>query len=61
MTDKITYSINEAVIALGVGRSTIYRHIDEGNLKALKVGGKRLIEKTEIHRWLDSYKEGDAK
>lgn len=40
---KLAFSINEAVAATSLGRSTLYRHINAGTLATVKVGGRRLI------------------
>jgi excisionase family DNA binding protein len=47
------YRINEACKRLGnVGRSTVYRWLDEGRIRAVKVGGTVLIPDSEIERVL---------
>lgn len=43
MTDKLAYSITEAAEALSLGRTTINRMIRDGQIKAVKVGGRTLI------------------
>lgn len=40
---KIAYSIKEAVQASSLGRTTIYSHIAAGRLRAIRVGGRRVI------------------
>lgn len=40
---KLAYSINEAVKASSLARSTLYKHIAKGRLKTVRVGGRRLI------------------
>ncbi|MDP1026307.1 helix-turn-helix domain-containing protein [Sphingomonas sp. KR1UV-12] len=40
---KITGSINEAVEATGLSRSTLYRAISAGNLKTVRVGHRTLV------------------
>jgi excisionase family DNA binding protein len=40
---KIAYSIKEACHASSLGRTTIYNHIAEKRLKAVRVGGRTLI------------------
>jgi excisionase family DNA binding protein len=40
---KIAYSIKEACHASSLGRTTIYNHIAEKRLRAVRVGGRTLI------------------
>lgn len=46
--EKLSYTIREAEVALGVGRSTIYKLIGEGRLKVSKVGARTLIPTSEL-------------
>lgn len=41
---KITGTIQEAKVATGLGRSTIYERISDGTLKTVKVGRRTLIK-----------------
>ncbi|MGV9242188.1 helix-turn-helix domain-containing protein [Streptomyces sp. NBC_00582] len=43
MVEKINYSIDEAVEASGLGRSTIFELIKSGDLPSFKEGRRRLI------------------
>ncbi len=40
---KLAYSIKEACQASTLGRATIFNHIREGRLHAVRVGGRTLI------------------
>lgn len=40
---KLTCSIADATVALGVSRATIYNWMGDGKLETVKVGGRRLI------------------
>lgn len=42
-TNKIAYRIDEAVKASGLGRTFLYERIASGELKSVKIGGRRLI------------------
>ncbi|WP_408590045.1 helix-turn-helix domain-containing protein [Novosphingobium sp.] len=46
---KIGYSIKEACEASSLGRSSIYNHIAAGRLKAIRVGGRRIIPAESLH------------
>lgn len=43
MHDKLTFTINEAIKAVGLGRTTIHKLINEGHLVKVKVGRRTLI------------------
>jgi excisionase family DNA binding protein len=47
-TNKIAYRMDEAVKASGLGRTFLYERIASGELKSIKVGGRRLILHTEL-------------
>jgi len=64
---KPTTTIPENVLALGLrdaaamtglSRSTVWRFIKAGEIRTMKVGHRRLIMMTELHRWLRQ-KQGD--
>lgn len=40
---KIGYSIREACQASSLGRTTIYNHIANGRLRAVRIGGRTII------------------
>ncbi len=46
---KIGYSIREAAAATSLGRTTIYNHIASGRLRAVRVGGRRIIQAASLH------------
>jgi excisionase family DNA binding protein len=50
--DRIAYQIDDACVASGVGRSTLYNAIKARELRILKVGNRTLIEPDELRRWL---------
>lgn len=45
-----------------LGASTLRDHINRGALPCFKVGGKLLFRKTEIDKWIESFrvKKGEA-
>ena len=49
-TDVLTYRINDACRALSLGRSTLYKLINEGKLKSITIAGRTLIPRGEIER-----------
>ena len=50
----ILLTVLEAATVLGVSRATIYRQIELGNLHAVKIGGRRLLTREEIQRFVNS-------
>ncbi len=51
---KLAYTLTEVVKATGIGRTTLYRLRQSGDLVFWKCGGKTLIKAAELHRWLAS-------
>jgi len=49
---RLTYSINEAAAALGVGRTTLWKLIRDGRLQRVNVLGRALIRREDIDRLL---------
>ncbi len=49
---SLAYRIEDAAIALGVGRTLVYRMISEGQLTAVKVGKRSLIAVSELDAFL---------
>jgi excisionase family DNA binding protein len=47
-------SINDACVAAGVGRNTLYTAITSGALRARKLGTKTLILTADPRLWLES-------
>ena len=44
-SEKVAYRVNDFCKAHGVGRTTTYKLIAEGKIKAVKIGGRTLIIK----------------
>ncbi|MDC7695587.1 helix-turn-helix domain-containing protein [Asticcacaulis sp. DXS10W] len=49
---KLAYRIDEAVKASGLGRSFLYERMADGSLKSVKIGGRRLIMRDDLLRFL---------
>lgn len=45
----ILISINEASKALNLGRTTIYKLIEQGQLETVKIGRRTLVKMASIH------------
>jgi excisionase family DNA binding protein len=50
--EKLTYSVREAAEALGVSRNHLYRQIDIGDIKVIRIGSRILISKDWVKRKL---------
>ncbi len=51
--------VEEAARALGCGRTTVFKLIREGRLRAVKLGTRTVIPRSEIGRLLNA-RDGDA-
>lgn len=50
--ERKAYRVNEVVSILGIGRTTIYRLINDGVLNRIKVGASTLIPAGDVHALL---------
>ena len=48
--ERLLLRINDASHAIGLGRTKIYALIQSGKLKVVRIGGRTLIERSEIER-----------
>jgi excisionase family DNA binding protein len=56
-TDRTTpavYTIAEACAVARIGRSTLYKHIRVGDLRAIKIGSRTCVPIDELYRWLNA-------
>jgi excisionase family DNA binding protein len=49
-TQQRLYSLHQVETALGVSRSTLYRLMERGELRSVKIGDRRLIPIIELER-----------
>ena len=52
---KLAYTINEVRVLVSVGRSTIYKAINDKNLRAVKHGSRTLILAKDLRTWIDAW------
>lgn len=52
MTRRLALTVKEAAAALGVGKDAIYKAINRGDLRAVKLGGRLLVPQMELDRML---------
>ena len=53
-TTPAVYTIAEACAVARIGRSTLYRHIRVGDLRAIKIGSRTCVPIDEFYRWLNA-------
>jgi excisionase family DNA binding protein len=49
----LAYTIAEACAIAGIRRTTLYKHIRAGKLRAIKIGQRTFFLRDDIHRWLE--------
>ena len=50
--DAIAYSVSEACLLTNTGRTSLYKAIKEGELRALKRGWRTIILADDLRRWI---------
>lgn len=55
--EQLTYSIPDVSVRTGLGKTTVYKAISEGRLKARKLGNRTLILASELDKFLNSLPE----
>lgn len=53
---RITCSVDEAAAAIGICRVTLYKHLNAGNIKSVRVAGRRLVNVAS----LEAFATGEA-
>lgn len=49
---RLAYSIEEAAVALGIGRTLLYKLIKAGEIRVVKVGDRTLLPVREVEAFL---------
>lgn len=52
--ERLTFSIKDATVLLGLGRTTIYKLIGDGQLDTVKIGNRTLIKTASIQALVDN-------
>jgi hypothetical protein len=50
---RLAYTVPEALAAIGIGRTNLYKLAAEGKLDLRKVGGRTLVTAASLQRLLD--------
>lgn len=59
MTVPLAYTVEEARTASGIGRTTLYEAAKAGRLRMTKVGGRTLILREDLQRFLGDCRASD--
>ena len=46
--EKLTYTIEEAGILLGIGRNSAYKGVKAGEIPSITIGGRKLVPKAAL-------------
>ncbi len=55
-TEPMLLKVSQVGTLLGMSRSTIYREIENGNLRAFKIGKSVRISSEEVSRYVENLK-----
>lgn len=50
---RLAYGVNEAAAVLGVTPRSIYTYMNDGLIKSFKLGGRRLIRRTDLEQFIE--------
>lgn len=48
--DRFAYRVPEACIALGIGRTSLYELVKNGELRLIRIAGRTLVPRAELER-----------
>ena len=57
--ERLAYSISDAAKALGIGRTTIYRLINDGTIQTFTIRGMRRVGSDELNRLILTKENAD--
>jgi excisionase family DNA binding protein len=57
-TTKLAYTIREAAMATGLGRSTLYKEIKLGRLAKARLAGRTVVLASELRRFVEEARHG---
>jgi excisionase family DNA binding protein len=58
--DALLLDIEPAAAMVGVGRSTFYKLMDSGEIRTVRIGRRRLIERAELDRFVGQLRQRDS-
>ena len=59
MTNPLLLDIEPAAEVVGISRSTMYRLMNDGSIRSVHIGRRRLIERAELDRFVGQLRGGD--
>jgi excisionase family DNA binding protein len=59
LNQRITISVDEAMSAIGIGRTMLYKLLTDGSIRSFRAGKKRLIVVASIHEWIAGQESHD--
>jgi excisionase family DNA binding protein len=51
--ERLAYSVAEACAVAGIRKTTLYKEIRSGDLRAVKIGGRTVILVDDLRHWLN--------
>lgn len=51
--NRLSYSIDEAALLTGLGRTTIYKLIAQGDLRSCKIGRRRILRSIDLEHFIN--------
>jgi excisionase family DNA binding protein len=48
--ERFAYRIPDACIALGIGRTSLYKLVEQKELRLIRIAGRALVPRSEIER-----------
>ncbi len=54
---ELLVSVLEAARRLGIGRTNVFRCLNEGKIRAVRLGGRTLVPVAELARFVDALPE----
>lgn len=58
--EKLTYSVEEARIAIGLGRNAMYALVHQEGFPSVRIGKRIVIPVEALKEWLKQNGQGDA-
>jgi excisionase family DNA binding protein len=52
LNQRITISVDEAMSATGIGKTMLYELLNDGSIRSILVGKRRLVIVQSIHEWV---------
>jgi len=57
---RLAYTVADAARALSIGRSTLYKFLQSGELASINLGARRLILREDLDRFVQTRRDAQA-